>query len=386
MITFDENLQGMCDEGDTPWWDASSGVTGTLTSSASWMTLSGPASATYHRCIRPPSTNDFILYVKAKAEYASGKSTFFSLRNELNAYRISVAFGYSWVTGAQTLGKIGLIANGGATKFDIATGFDYENNDVVLAFHIDRNRSAINVFMKQSGEWVFISHIPGSSLLNDATRFAIGINNVSSSSWLSLDYALGCRPNMIAIGDSIPAGHPVFDPNPSHYAGNDDNANTWMRYAALAQSNRNNLIVNKGIGGQTSAQIASRIGEATAHKPRVVFLHASANDHQAGVSQASRTTNIQNAVNSLVGAGAEVYLINGTYANSNYAAYPGHAAYMQDWWDNYRSSITGLAGAIDIMSVLASGGVLDPLLAHTDGIHPNSSGHSAIGSHVVASV
>jgi lysophospholipase L1-like esterase len=384
MRSFDENLQGMCDEGETPWWDASSGVTGTLASANSWMTLTGPTGATYHRCIRPPVTADFIVYVKVKGQYASGKSTFFSIRNDSNAYRISVALGYSYASGAAALGTVGLIANGGATKFNIVSGFDYEANALDLALHVDRNRAAISVYRKDGAEWVFVQHIPGSTLLDGATRFAVGIN--SGPSWLSLDHALCCRPNLIAIGDSICAGHTGFDPSPGTYAGNDNNASTWMRHAGLATGNRNNLIVNKGIGGQTSAQIAARIGEATAHKARVVFLHASANDEQAGVAQATRTANIQSAVDAIAATGADCYLLNGTYANANYAAHPGHAAYMQAWWVTQLGSVTGLTGAVDIMAPLDSGGVLDPTLAQADGIHPNVAGYTAVGQHVAASV
>jgi lysophospholipase L1-like esterase len=388
MRSFDENIIGMQEEGDASWWNPSiAGQSGTLTSADSWVTVAGPAQTTFHRCCCPPDFDDFILYVKVKAEHASGVSTFLSMRNATNNYRISIGLGYSWVSGTQTMGKVGLIANGGTTKFDIESAYDYEAEAVELAIHCDRNRNAISVYKRASGQWVYVSHIPSSTLLNDVSRLALGVNNGSANGWISLDYALCCRPNMVAIGDSICAGRTLFDPNPSVLGGNDNNASTWMRHAALAPSNRNNLVVNKGVGGNTSAQLAARIAEATAHKPRVVFLHASANDEQASVPQATRTANIQSAVNAIVASGADCYLLNGTYANANYAAHPNHALYMDAWWGTNLAAITGLAGSVDIMTALEdSTGVLASTLAQADGIHPNVAGYTAMGTLICSCV
>jgi len=386
MNLASENFNGMADEGDTPsWWNPSNAFAGSVSSTGSLLTVYGVSSYAEHREAWFADAVDSVLYVRVSAPYASGQSNYFSLRDASNNYRISVAMGYSWVTGLQTLGTIGLIANGGATKFDIATGLDY-STPVDLAFHVDRNRSCISVYKMVVGEWVFVSAITGLTL-NDVSRFTLGINNVSSASSITLDHALVCRPGMIAFGDSIAAGHTLFDPAPAYYTGNDDNNSTWMRHAQIGRNVRNSLIVNKGVGGNTSAQLLARIAEVTAHRPEVVFLHASSNDLQAGVSQATRTSNHQAIINAITAAGATCYLLNGIYANANYSAWPGHAAYMLDWWTNYAPGLTGLAGSIDIMqAVVDSSGVIDPTLAQADGIHPTIAGYTAIGNYIAAAI
>jgi lysophospholipase L1-like esterase len=387
MRTLGENIDGLEEEGDTTaQWSQSNASGGTVTVANSWLTLNANPVAAWHRSIAPPAQSDYVIYAKVKAEYASSKSTYLSLRDSSNAYKISIALGYSWLSGSQTLGTIGLIANGGATKFDIATGRDYQSSPIELAIHVDTNRSCVGVYRRDttSGEWVFCGFIPNFSL-SGVSRLALGINNPSTSaSWIALDYALCCRPNLLAFGDSVVAGHTLFDPNPSVYSSN-DNASTWERHALLAQSVRNNLIVNKGVGGNTSTQMLSRIAEATAHEPYIVLLQASSNDLQASVPQATRTANHQACVNAIAASGAACYLLNGIYANANYSAWPNHAAYMQDWWNTESPAITGTAGKIDVMqAVMDVGGVLNPTLAQSDGIHLNVSGYAALGAYVAA--
>jgi len=256
--------------------------------------------------------------------------------------------------------------------------------------HVDRNRSAISFYILDAdGKWDFRGSYAFFSDMASIDTLVASLGGSSASTSLTWDWLMYCRPNIVAIGDSICAGHNFFDPNPTVYAGEDNGSSTWMKHSLIYRSLRNHLIVNKGIGSQTSTATAARMAEATAHSPRLVFLHASSNDEAATgptISQATRTTNIQNSINSITGAGAAAILLNasyGTSAGSDNTPTPDLRDYMKLWWDTSRPSLTGLAGSIDIMQPLLLSGFLDPAKA-ADGIHPNATGYQAVGEYIAA--
>lgn len=374
-----ENITSTQTEGaNTTGWTTFSG--GSVSAASGWLTVSGVAGAGAYVGGFTASTNDFVFYMRLRAPYVAGQGATVTLRNSADTNRCAIGLGYSWVSSTDVLGTVGF--TGGGTSFNIETGRNYNTEPVELAIHLDTDRSCINIFAKPSAseEWKFAGSCAYAS---DIARFRMQINAGSAASSVDCDYCICTRPAAIAFGDSVVAGHTLHDPAPAYYAGTDDNASTWLRKAKLFRSQRNTLIVNKGVGGNTSAQLYARRTEVTDHLPKVVLLQASSNDHQASVSQADRTTTTQTLINALAAGGAQVVLLNGIYANANYAAYPGHAAYMQTWWASYRPGLTGLYGAIDTMAPLVDGGgVLDTALAQADGIHPNLAGYAALGAYL----
>ena len=176
-----------------------------------------------------------------------------------------------------------------------------------------------------------------------------------------------CR-RFIAIGDSHCAGATLFNPNRALGLLNPDS--TWQRHAALYQHLRNNLIVNKGVGSQTSAMLLARIADATAQGAKVVFLHASSNDVVASIGKAERTANIQATVNAINASGAKCVLLNALYGTQTEAGNlptPVHRDYMKDWWDTDRVELTGVYLSVDIMQpVITEDGFLNPSLAQAD--------------------
>jgi len=191
---------------------------------------------------------------------------------------------------------------------------------------------------------------------------------------------------VISIGDSICAGATLFNPDPALSLTN--NTNSWQYHAQLYGSLRNNLIVNKGVGSNTSAQIAARItADVLDHEPRVVFLHASSNDEAAAVSLATRTTNIQSAVTAIDGAGAACVLLNamyGTAAGADNTPSPDLRDYGLNWWTAYMPGLTNVDLAINIMTPILSGGFMDAALTEADGIHPTAFGYEDIGQFIAA--
>lgn len=374
-----ENIVSTQTEGaNTTGWTTFSG--GSVSASLGWLTVSGAAGAGAYVGGFTAASNDFVFYMRLRAPYVAGQGATVALRDSTGANRCAIGIGYSWLTSGNVLGNVGF--TGGGTSFEIETGRNYSTEPLELAIHLDSDRSCINIFSKPSGsqEWKFAGSCAYAS---DIARFQMQINVGSSASSVECDYCICTRPAVIAFGDSVVAGHTLHDPSPAYYAGTDNNASTWMRNAKLFRSQRNTLIVNKGVGGNTSAQLYTRRTEVTDHLPKVVLLQASSNDHQAGVSQTDRTTTTQSIIDALSAAGAQVVLLNGIYANANYSAFPGHAGYMKTWWDSYRPGLTGLYGAIDTMVPLVDGGgVLDTALAQSDGIHPNLAGYAALGAYL----
>lgn len=369
------------DEGDsTAGWVNHTG-TPSITTNGTEVIMNGAAVAMRKVTGVSVASNDFLVYFKLRVQRGAGRFAGFNLNSDTNVL-LSINFGYNWVTGAAVDGTISVNGNAGATKKVLATSDPYDTTPPEFLIHVDRNRSAIMIYRKISGRWKFLTNVTYWSGITGITR--VVIDNSATATEAGLDYVTIARPNVIAIGDSICAGANGFDPNPATYAGDDNNDSTWQQWATIYPSLRNNFIVNKGIGSQSSAQLLARITEATAHSPRLVMIHASSNDYSLGLSQSSRTTNIQSTVNAVLAASAKAVLMNAVYARTGHAQHPALGNYMRDSWDNYLPAITGLTTKIDTMVPLVdpATGFMAAALTDADSIHPNISGYTALGQYV----
>ena len=379
----DDNAVDVDEGTSTAPWTVVAGA-GNLTQSGSEVTLTNTgASATARRTFAAmPSTTDFIVYIKARAGYTSTKFDYFNFSTS-GTDVFDIIFGYDYeTTNAALLGCIGMYDYATGTGKNFATGVTYSTAQE-LAIHVDRNRGAVSMYRKVSGKWDFCNSFPYAGGYVSMNRIEMRCRGS-----LTFDYVLFAKPNLLAIGDSICAGHTLFDPNPSVYTGVDNYSSTWMRQAqpGLYASLRNTMIVNKGKGGETSATTQGRIAEATAHGARVVFLHASTNDQAGSVSQTTRTSNIQSSINSINTAGASAILLNGMYGTSSApdnTPSPLLRDYQLAWWNSYRPGLTGVNRAIDIAAAVNSGGFESASLAQSDGLHPNVAGYQAIGDYIV---
>ena len=184
----------------------------------------------------------------------------------------------------------------------------------------------------------------------------ITLSTAPSGAWLEFDFWTIARPNLVVIGDSIAEGKTLYSPNRSLALAN--YLSTWTRYAALYPSLRNNLVVNKGVGSETSAATLARIADATGQSPRVVVLHASTNDEVNGISLADRTDNIQDTVDAVSTSGATTVLLNAMYGTSSYSGNtptPDHRDYMTTWWGTNMPTLTGAFVPVNIMTPIVDG-------------------------------
>lgn len=381
-IPADDNITAGNEGTSTAGWSVTSG---SISQSGSTVRHTG-SSAIATLNLAGPASNDYVLLIKMAANHVSGQYGYLNFRASGPTNVFDIIMGYNYETSAAQLGTISSFDYNSSAGNNIATGVTYSTQQE-FAIHVDRNRSCVNLFYREpaTSKWDF----RGSYTYNSNYGALADVRMVTSAhagQWVEYDWILYTRPNYVAIGDSICAGHNFFDPNPSVYAGEDNYANTWMKHCLIGQSLRNNLIVNKGIGSQSSTQIQARIAEATAHSPRVVFLEASTNDEALAISQATRTANIQDGIDDIVAAGADCVLLNAMYGTStsgDNTPTPDLRDYMLDWWDNYRTTLSPQPeAAIDIMQPLLDSGFQDAARTESDGLHPTAAGYEDIGEYI----
>ncbi|MFM2254180.1 MAG: hypothetical protein RJB68_2517 [Pseudomonadota bacterium] len=331
-----------------------------------------------------PTNRDWILYGKCRAAN-TGIGAVWMLNG---SKEVSLWFGTSAANSSFTAGAVSLsgTTSSGAVRnvASCATGLSYSTEPVEFALQYDSKFGKLACFFREAdGKWKFKAQV-ACEWFSSTTLEVVNASNAPSGFWVEFDYLSLCKPNFVAIGDSICEGKTLFSPNQTLALTNDES--TWQRNAVLAPTFRNNLIVNKGVGGQSSTQILARIAEATREGPRVVFLHASSNDEATGVSQTTRTSNIQASMDAITAAGQQVILLNAMYGKSGGAdnsPTPDLRDYMTTWWTTKAASLSGNYMAIDIMaSIIDGSGFMQSGLTQSDGIHPTPAGYAAIGDSI----
>jgi lysophospholipase L1-like esterase len=379
-----DNNDSFNDEGAaTTGWTATNA---TLATSGGYLreTKSGAGSSSMAKAMTfTPTDQDYILYGKARASTGTNHIGVIWFLN--GSKEVSIWFGSATADTSYAGGNVSICGTTGASTRNVANaqgGLSYDTTAVEFALHFDKKWGRLNCFFLESGKWRFKCRVA----CDWFTSTEIAVLNTSATptgGWCEFDHLTLCKPNIMAIGDSICQGKTLFSPDPADALTN--NTNSWQYHCQIYQSLRNNLIVNKGVGSNTSADIASRVvADCMDHDPRVVFVHASSNDQRVA-SQSTRTTNVQNTVNSITGAGGAAVILNAMYGTSAYAGQPTLRDYMFDWWDNYAPTVTGQAGNINAMHPLLSGGYMDGALTESDEIHPTASGYQLIGQFIAAS-
>lgn len=343
----------------------------------------GSSSAMSKAISYPAANKDYLLYGKIRGRYATSNATVLWLTNGTKYVSLwlgSPDGGVNEVAGAISIrGNVGATA----TNASVATGFNYEANWVEFLLWYDDTYSTVSCYFREpDGSWLFKARV-NCDYFQSANVSILTNSNSAAGNWAEVDYVTMCRPNIVNIGDSIQEGKTLFANDPALSLTNYES--TWMRHAPIYAGLRNNFIVNKGIAGNTSAQILARISDATDQLPRLVYLGASNNDFVNSVTQATRTSNIQNTINAITAAGAQCVLLNSPYGTSslNYNLTPavgGYRDYHKTWWDTHRPTLTNLYGSIDTMYALGqSDGYCDASLIQSDGAHPNVAGYTAMG-------
>lgn len=327
------------------------------------------------------AAQDFILYGKAQLSGLAGEAAIISLENAGRTRQLQVAVGYNFGSGAAQAGRVSIQtkASGGMFTHPGVSGVESVTQFAEFAIHHDCDRAVLNLWVRDGAAWRWSSSCSAPKFVISQVRF-LTRNGASAPSGQSVafDEVVICRPWAVSIGDSICAGHNAFDPAPGYYSGTDNGLSQWQAHCWPIEGLRNSIIVNKGIGGQDSNKIKSRITEATKHGNPVAIVHCSTNDYGSGFSMTQRTVNIQATIDACVVAGCQVVLLGAIYPNNQPSA-----AYYKQWRDEQLPFLTGHAGYVEIMAAVADPGTGNTAHAYeTDGVHPNVNGYSLIGQYI----
>jgi lysophospholipase L1-like esterase len=134
-------------------------------------------------------------------------------------------------------------------------------------------------------------------------------------------------------------------------------------------------ILNRGIGGDTSAGVLNRLDEVIGRRPKIVFLMIGSNDLQAGTPMSVFRANVGSIVEALAQKQIRIVLQTILYAA------PRYRLGFNDKVGELNRSLADLCGAprvtcLDLNRVLAESGALSPSFAF-DGLHLNAAGYLA---------
>ena len=384
---FTENTPTYNDEGTTTTgWTNVNGTISQPSGSVVRLTqvTTGTVTSLQRAVTMPVSGGDFTLYAKVRARANTGDVNLIQFIGAGNL-RLNLYFNFNVVAAPSSAGTISLrYQNSGGTTYDVvcATGLDIVNTWQEVLLHYDQAMLTSSVYLRQSdGSWKFGGQVPGSAFSADL-KLIINNSAASAGVWMEFDYLTLTAANIVAIWDSICGGSTLFSPNQSSGLTNGDSC--WMRWAPVYTSLRNNFIVNKGVASNTSAMVAARIqADALNQLPKAVFLGACNNDYGAGISQATRTANIQTSLNLINAASAKPILVNALYNAAALAGQPLQRDYYRTWWREYRGTLTGLRHQIDPMNALRdASGYLDAAYVQADNVHPNVAGYTRMGKYI----
>lgn len=175
---------------------------------------------------------------------------------------------------------------------------------------------------------------------------------------------------LVAIGDSLTDW-------------NSPTAGTWainfVQEATLLAGGRLQWVANKGVGGNTTAQMLARFdADVTPNDPSIVVVEGGINDSAGSVTVATFAANITAIHAKCVAIGALCVLTTVT-PQSESARKPFVSNY-NTWLRRYAAD-SGLP-LIDFHDALAdvATGDLDAAYDNGDGIHPNTAGHKVMAS------
>lgn len=370
--------------------DDTSGFTltnGTLsTSSGIWrltQTTGGSAGIANIPITFPVANKDWVLYLRARSQGTSGAQVM-QIRGS-GSERANIYFNFNSVTNSQQTGTLsirGTNAAGVSSNAIVATGLSFNTDWQDMAFLFDSKNQAFALYRRQTdGSWLFGAHVNGTYF---AASLEFQANSPGGGAWYEFDFAEIVSPNLQSIGDSLTRGSTLFSPIVA--SGLTDGTSTWQRWAPVYTSLRNNLIVNKGVGGNTIGAVEARLqADVLDNLPKLVFLSACANDYGAGTTLADKTTNTQDCIDLCATAGVPVILHNSTYTAAAFASNPAAKDYYKEWWDDYMPTLTGLQATVDTMGALRDPqGYADAALTQSDNVHPTPTGYRRMGQWIAA--
>jgi lysophospholipase L1-like esterase len=341
-------------------------------------TLSGAGTADADLGVTLTYAKDWIYYANVTANAAGVSSIRLGGSGDAQADVIEISFNYNHVTSSAVVGTISI------NFFDVVTRVLYTGTQFA-DFAIVYDSKYDVFYMLDRGTFSLYSEIATRAEFANVSKNLSELSYINDASGsLIIGHSKLCKPNYIAIGDSLCGGDNFFSPNPSQ--GWTDYDHQWENHANA--EGINTVIINRGVGGQRSDAITARVqADVIDQGCRQAYYHFSTNDARnimgGPLSYATRSFNIQTALDLLDLNGIQSVIINSVYSNQNAT----WAAYYQDYLtadDGFRT-LGNYKTWVDQMLVLADGsGTLDPALTDPDGTHLNQAGYTLMGQTIGA--
>ena len=165
---------------------------------------------------------------------------------------------------------------------------------------------------------------------------------------------------ILVLGDSLTAG----------YGLDAKDAFPARLQAALRDRNRDVVVLNGGVSGDTSAGGRARLGWALADKPDAVIVELGANDGLRGLDPKATFGNLDAIISEVRAAGLPL-LLTGMLAPPNLG---------REYAEEFNAVFPKLAKKHDVplYPFFLQGVAAEPELNQQDGIHPNAKGVEVI--------
>lgn len=198
--------------------------------------------------------------------------------------------------------------------------------------------------------------------------------NQTDDQWLNITFM---DMTVISIGDSIIAGHPYHDPNPTVYDQSDNRQNCmqWELSNLLGVH-----VINRGVGSQTTTQIAARFTtDVLDYKPNFVIIEGGINDIVLGATVDTITTNLGSMYEAATVAGVTVIawtiLPDGAISAINKAK----VNQTNNWIRNQSSTDVIVVDAYEALVDPSNPGALLAAYDCGDHVHPSVAGYELLG-------
>jgi acyl-CoA thioesterase-1 len=172
----------------------------------------------------------------------------------------------------------------------------------------------------------------------------------------------GAERTILALGDSLTAGYGLAE-SESYPA----QLQAKLETAGYA----NYRVINAGVSGATTADLASSFAWSLQNKPEIVIVVIGANDMLRGVSFTETEKNLRTNLAGLQSAGIKKIVLGGMLASRGLGE-----SYVQDFDSLYPRLAKELG--VTLMPFFLADVALDPALNQADGIHPTSEGYAII--------
>jgi len=186
-----------------------------------------------------------------------------------------------------------------------------------------------------------------------------------------------------AIGDSITAGHPGYDPLYTTLNSTNNVTSSyeyWLDQLLFSNTSvinsTNQSVYNKGVGSQTCDQVAARIATDIQVDAQIIFVQCGINDLVGGSTVAEIEADYQGILDNISAAGIPAYpefISMIPYYNDSYCS---DILEINAWLRNKSRNSNDSFLYVDAYSYLSDGTACGRNLSlYADGVHPNKLGY-----------